>query len=109
MIPSVSEPANRIQRKIKEMISRLTKPGVSCQSGVIYKILEDFFPFMSDEDMYFVDKTLKMQGGEAVHGGNLLVNGIRMCTVDAKWYDQHQDLGDVSYTKSRAMRLQQQQ
>ena len=105
MIPSVSEPANRIQREIKEMISRLTKPGISCQSGVIYKILEDFFPFMSDEDMYFVDKTLKMQGGEAVHGGNLLVNGIRMCTVDAKWYDQHQDLGDVSYTKSRAMQF----
>ena len=102
MIPSVPEPANRIQRKIKEMISLLAKSGGASKSSGIYKILEDFFPFMSDEDMYFVDKILKVQGGESARVGTFPVVGIRLGVVYDKWDDLNLDLGEMSYTRCRS-------
>ena len=102
MIPSVPEPANHIQRKIKEMISLLAKSGGTSQSSGIYKILEDFFPFMSDEDMYFVDKILKVQGGESARVGTFPVVGIRLGVVYDKRDDLNLDFGEMSYTRCRS-------
>lgn len=96
------DPKNTTQRKIKEMIARLRNQNGSISETSIYAILEDFFPFMSDEDMYFADKILRMPYGNGPGDGTFIIGGLRLCKTGSGSYGQYQDLGDVSYTRCRA-------
>ena len=72
------DPKNTTQRKIKEMIARLRNQNGSISETSIYAILEDFFPFMSDEDMYFADKILRMPYGNGPGDGTFIIVVLRL-------------------------------
>ena len=95
---NMPDPKNTTQRKIKEMIARLGNRDETS----IYAILEDFFPFMSDEDMYFADKILRIPYSKDSGDGTFVIGGLRLYKVESSIYEQYQDLGDISYTRCRA-------
>ena len=107
MIPNMPNPKNTTQRKIKEMIARLRNKNRSISETSIYAILEDFFPFMSDEDMYFADKILRIPYGNGSGDETFIIGGLRLCKTGTWSYERYQDLGDVSYTRCRATQFSQ--
>lgn len=68
----------------------------------MYTILEDLYPFMSDEDMYFVDKVLHIVRRDGINAGTLNVDPLRFYRTDAAKYKKYKHLGYPSYAMCRA-------
>lgn len=93
-------PVNPTQLRIKELTDTFRNYGITSPEE-IYHTLEDLYPFMRDEDMFYTDKLLNVAHfGRCIIGG-CIINEVRVGAADAELFNDYKSLGDLSFARCR--------
>lgn len=96
-------PKGLVQYKITEIVGNLKNKGL--EPVEIYGIIENLFPFLSDDDMYYLDNLLHIAHLGDKIAGQVVFNDIRIALGNAEGYRLCGDWGNVTYTMARRTQI----